>query len=74
MTAMKLICWIIGTFTATEKAGELIMEPPQQNTVNLRRIVFFDITNNSFEWRSASSEDSGKTWKVSRSLSATRVK
>jgi len=40
------------------------MEPPQQNTVNLRRIVFFDITDNSFEWRSESSADSGKTWEV----------
>ena len=65
---------MFGTFTATEKAGELIMEPPQQNAVNLRRIVFFDITNNSFEWRSESSTDSGKTWKVNITLSAKRVK
>ena len=65
---------MFGTFTATEKAGEVIMEPPPTEYCQLKTNFIFDITDNSFEWRSESSADSGKTWEVNISLSATRVK
>lgn len=62
-----------GTFTAKMQDGELIMEPSSQNPDKLSRIVFYDMGENSFEWRSESSEDAGKTWIVTIRLSGKRL-
>jgi len=65
---------MFGTFNAKEQSGELIMEPSERNSDKLSRIVFFDITANSFEWKSETSTDSGKSWTVISTLSAKRIK
>lgn len=73
-SAGKIPGKMFGTFTAKMLGDELIMEPGSQNTDTKNRIVFYDISENSFEWKAEKSDDSGKTWTVSMSLSAKRVK
>ncbi|MEP1096043.1 MAG: hypothetical protein ABJG78_13095 [Cyclobacteriaceae bacterium] len=65
---------VFGTFTAKDESGELRMESPQQNPDKLSRIIFYDIKDNSFEWRTETSTDSGKSWTVTTTLSGRRVK
>nr|WP_321236158.1 hypothetical protein [uncultured Psychroserpens sp.] len=64
---------VFGIFTAKEHAGELIMEPSQKNSDKLTRIVFYDFTETSFEWRAEISTDSGKSWTVTTRLSGKRM-
>lgn len=59
-------------FTATnEKDGSIVMikkEPP------LQRVTFYDITENSFRWKSENSKDNGQTWNETFRIEGKRVK
>jgi hypothetical protein len=73
-SAGKIPGKMFGTFTAKMQGDELIMEPDAQNTEVKSRIVFYGMSENSFEWKAEKSDDSGKTWTVLMSLSAKRIK
>ncbi|MEO9850168.1 MAG: hypothetical protein ABJH72_12690 [Reichenbachiella sp.] len=65
---------MFGTFTAQEQAEGVVMDFMPRDTTNMNRIIFFDITEESFEWRVENSKDSGETWKVMSTISAKRMK
>ena len=64
---------MFGIYTAKMHGKEIIMEPVSQNTDNMSRVVFYDITNDSFEWKAETSIDSGKSWNTTITLSAKRL-
>lgn len=63
-----------GTFTAVRRNEEIVMtSPPDDGPFGSQRVVFHDITEDSFRWRSEYSTDDGKSWNTVMRLHATRV-
>ena len=65
-----------GHFTAKMENGELIMSGPpfiSDRGTSLQRVIFHDITENSFEWRSEFSTNDGQTWNTIMKVAATRL-
>jgi len=50
-------------FEAEFMDDQIIMTPKNPGSGTLRRIVFHNITADSFDWKSETSEDEGETWK-----------
>ncbi|MEP5614185.1 MAG: hypothetical protein ABJP45_18170 [Cyclobacteriaceae bacterium] len=65
---------VYGTFTAKSEGDDMIMKPPKTGTRSEARVIFSEITENSFEWRAESSTDDGKTWVVGATMSAKKLK
>ena len=59
------------TFEAEFKDGEIVMVPTPQRTPQTR-IVFHNITESSFDWRTETSED-GETWTTTFKIKGRRV-
>lgn len=52
-----------GYFTAVFADGEMVMtSPPEDGDYGLQRVVFHEITEDSFRWKSEYSGDDGATW------------
>jgi hypothetical protein len=47
--------------------------PPGDDAFGYQRVVFHDITSDSFRWKSEYSSDKGETWNTVMRLEATRV-
>ena len=60
-----------GTFTATLEGDEIVMTSPP-GAFGLQRVVFSEIGDDSFRWRSEYSMDEGKTWRTVMRMLATR--
>jgi len=58
---------IFGSFSAQLQGDELIMDYVLSDAVRRTRIVFYEITDDSFPWRSETTEDSGESWTISSS-------
>lgn len=64
-----------GTFEAELVDDEIVMtSPPEPGPFGLQRVVFYEITDDSFRWRSDYSPDDGETWNTVMRMHATRVK
>ena len=63
-----------GTFTAVWTDGQLVMSsPPEDGAYGLQQVVFYDISADSFRWKSEYSTDEGKTWNTVMRIQATRI-
>ena len=62
-----------GTFTAALEDGKIVMTAPP-GAFGLQRVVFHEIGDDSFRWRSEYSMDEGKTWRTVMRMHATRYK
>jgi len=62
-----------GTFEAVTEKEEIIMNAPPVDGMGLQRIVFSDISDSSFRWRSEYSQDEGTTWTAIMRMYATRL-
>ena len=63
-----------GTFTAVLENEEIVMSsPPAGGPFGMQRVIFHDITENSFRWKSEYSTDDGKSWNTVMRLHASRV-
>jgi len=51
-----------GTFEAVLQDGDIVMSSPRTKGMGLQRIVFYEIGEDSFRWRSEYSRDDGETW------------
>jgi hypothetical protein len=51
----------------------MIMEPPSAASGARTRIVFFDIGQDHFRWKSETSEDDGATWVEGFRIEAWRI-
>ena len=60
-----------GTFTASLEDGEIVMTSPP-SVFGLQRVVFYEIGDATFRWKSEYSMDKGKTWKTSMRMHARR--
>ncbi len=60
-----------GTFTAVLENDEIVMTSPP-SAPGLQRVVFYEIADDSFRWRSEYSMDGGKTWRTVMRMHATR--
>ena len=60
-----------GTFTATLEDDELVMTSPPTG-FGLQRVVFYEIGDDSFRWKSDYSMDEGKTWRTAMRMHARR--
>jgi hypothetical protein len=60
-----------GTFTATLQDGEIVMESPPGG-FGLQRVVFYEIGDDAFRWRSDYSQDKGESWKTVMRMHARR--
>jgi uncharacterized protein DUF4440 len=59
------------TFTARQIGTEIVLDGT--DTPHSHRWVFFEVTPQSFHWRSEDSLDGGKTWKIGQEMSVHRV-
>ncbi len=64
---------VFGLFKAYAKGDEVIMEFEPQEPENYRRITFYDINDETFEWKAEQSKDEGKTWNVTWKISAKKI-
>ncbi len=64
---------VFGRFTAYGDGDDVIMDWDPQDPANLKRITFYDIERESFEWKVENSVDEGKTWKLLSRISAKRL-
>lgn len=62
-----------GLFKAYAQGDEVVMEFDPQEPDNFRRITFFDMTDDSFEWKAERSTDSGETWSETWKISARKI-
>jgi len=53
---------------------QIIMHPKNQSGDQIRRIVFHNITEDSFDWKSQISEDDGETWQTQVKIEAKRLR
>jgi len=60
-----------GTFTASLEDGEIVMTSPP-SVFGLQRVVFYEIGDDTFRWKSEYSMDKGKTWKTVMRMHARR--
>ena len=60
-----------GTFTATLENDEIVMTSPPTG-FGLQRVVFYEIGDDSFRWKSDYSMDEGKTWRTVMRMHARR--
>lgn len=62
-----------GTFTAVLQDDGIVMtSPPGDDAYGVQRVIFHDISDDSFAWKSEYSTDDGKTWNTVMRLRATR--
>jgi len=61
-------------FEAEFMDGQIIMTPKNPGSGPLRRIVFHNITADSFDWESETSEDEGETWKPKFRIEGKRIR
>jgi hypothetical protein len=62
-----------GTFTAVLEDGNIVMSsPPEDTEFGLQRVIFSDITADSFTWTSEYSTDEGETWNAVMRMHAKR--
>lgn len=64
---------IFGLFTAKADGDEVVMEWDPQDPDDLKRIIFYDITEDSFSWRVEQSKDAGESWAVTWKISADKL-
>ncbi len=64
---------VFGLFKAYAEGDEVIMDFEPQDPENYRRITFYDITDETFEWKAELSKDEGKTWNVTWKISAKKI-
>lgn len=60
-----------GTFTATLEDGAIVMTSPP-GAFGLQRVVFHEVGDDSFRWKSEYSMDEGKTWRTVTRMHARR--
>lgn len=65
---------MFGLFTAQANGDDMVMQFEPQEPELLKRIVFYDIDQESFKWKVEVSQDKGETWKRTSYISATRIK
>lgn len=64
-----------GTFEAVAEEGRIVMRNSGDDpAVGLQRIVFSDVTDDSFRWTSEYSQDNGATWTAVMKVHATRIR
>jgi hypothetical protein len=61
-----------GTFEAVEDDGRIVMSSPP-SAFGLQRVVFSEITEQTFLWQSQYSRDDGKTWQTVMRVRAQRL-
>ena len=62
-----------GTFTAAKEGDAIVMNsPPEDKAFGLQRVTFYEISKDSFKWKSEYSMDEGKTWNEVMRLTAKR--
>lgn len=61
-----------GAFEAREMGGDIVMTGPPVEGVGEQRIVFAEISEDSFDWRSEFSRDGGASWITVMRVHATR--
>jgi hypothetical protein len=62
-----------GTFTAVFENDEIVMtSPPGDGAFGLQRVVFYEIAEDSFGWKSEYSTDDGKSWNTVMRMRAKR--
>lgn len=59
---------------AEYRDGQIIMHPKNQSGDQIRRIIFHNIKEKSFDWKSEISEDGGKTWQARVKIEAKRLR
>lgn len=62
-----------GTFEAREEDGRVVMTAPPQPGFGVQRVVFDEISEDSFRWSSEVSQDSGTTWVTVMRVHARRI-
>ena len=63
-----------GTFTALLEDEEIVMtSPPGAGQFGLQRVMFYDIGDDAFKWKSEYSADEGKSWNTVMRMQATRI-
>ena len=63
-----------GTFEAALIDDEIVMtSPPGAGDFGFQRVIFYEISDNSFRWRSDYSNDKGETWNTVMRMLATRI-
>ena len=60
-----------GTFTASLQGDEIVMESPP-GPFGLQRVVFYEMGDDAFRWKSDYSMDQGKTWRTVMRMHARR--
>lgn len=65
---------VFGQFEAKEENGDIVMRGAGAEEIGLQRIVFYDISDRLFRWRSEYSQDDGKTWIEIMRLTARRIR
>lgn len=65
---------MFGLFSAYAEGDDVIMDFEPRDPELLKRIVFYDIKQKSFQWKVEVSQDEGKTWKLTSYINATRLK
>ena len=60
-----------GTFTASPEDGEIVMTSPPGG-FGLQRVVFYEIVDDGFRWRSDYSTDGGESWNTVMRMHARR--
>ncbi len=60
-----------GTFDANLADGEIVMSSPA-DMYGMQRVVFYELSEDSFRWKSEYSTDEGKTWNTVMRMLATR--
>lgn len=63
-----------GSFDAVHEDGRIVMTPPPVEGEPQRRVVFYDITNDTFRWASEFSSDGGETWATAVRVEGTRIR
>lgn len=64
---------MFGRFTAKGEGDEVTMYFEPNDAEILRRIIFYDVTDESFQWRVEVSNDLGKSWEVTWKIEGTKL-
>ena len=63
----------VGAFTARLEGDAIVMRSEGGGGMGIQRVVFSDLADDSFRWRSEYSTDEGKTWTTVMRMHATRI-
>jgi len=66
---------VVQTFSATSNEDELVMVEDEVNAQGyIRRITFYNMTGDTFDWRMEASTDEGETWAEAYRIKGTKKK